>query len=46
MGSFLDSNFSLDVVTRSPWDQIRQTKTGRTAWPGLPTWILLSRGAL
>jgi hypothetical protein len=24
MGSFLDSNFSLDVVTESPWDN-RQT---------------------
>jgi len=21
MGNFLDSNFSLDVVTRSPWDE-------------------------
>jgi hypothetical protein len=21
MGSFLDSNFSLDVVTESPWDK-------------------------
>jgi hypothetical protein len=21
MGSFLDSNFSLDVVTESPWDE-------------------------
>jgi len=25
MGSFLDSNFSLDVVTESPWDTSQPT---------------------
>jgi hypothetical protein len=26
MGSFLDSNFSFDVVTDSPWDERAKTK--------------------
>jgi hypothetical protein len=30
MGSFFDSNFSLDVVTDSPWDYKEPTETVKT----------------
>jgi hypothetical protein len=31
MGSFLDSNFSLDVVTESPWGNNQRQSSTKTA---------------